>query len=204
MSDFFPELLRKLLGIGDVNAYLESDPVAALDSFKTATDLDPRSSYAWHRQSRIHSHLGNLQDAAASARRAHDCSPDDLQYARILALYLEKANGVDEACSFLGTVNAKKPTWAQGWIDHGMTLYNAKRYSEAVDVYGRGLESCKDSDSLWFNRACAYARLSHRERCLSDLKQAIALEPTHAVGAKTDEDLRPFWEDREFQSLIAR
>ena len=99
----------------------------------------------------------------------------------------------------------------QAWTDEQRELYqqavkllNDKQYAEAVEALGALVEVHPRAAHLWYNRACALARLDRPDEAIEALKRAVENGWTDTRHMRADEDLAALRERDEFKTLLQR
>ena len=81
-------------------------------------------------------------------------------------------------------------------------LSNEGRAEEAVALLDRALVQDPTSVRVLYARACAWALQKNAERAVSDLRSAIAVDPTIRFQAVNDSDFEPIREEPAFIDVI--
>ncbi|SHF40869.1 tetratricopeptide repeat protein [Dysgonomonas macrotermitis] len=68
------------------------------------------------------------------------------------------------------------------YIIKGSSLDYMDKSSQAIDVFGEGIEKFKDNYLLYFNRALVYNKIQEYKKAEADLEKTIALKRDHATS----------------------
>lgn len=103
-----------------------------------------------------------------------------------------------EACDKAIQINQKNDV---AWSVKCYSLIKLGKYQEALITCDKTLELIPDDDYAYYNKACSYALLGDKENMLINLKKAIEITAQFKIDAKTDEDLKNYWNDEDFKKL---
>ncbi len=99
----------------------------------------------------------------------------------------------------------------QAWTDdqreqyqQAVKLLNDKQYAEALEMFGALVEVHPRAAHLWYNRACALARLDRLDEAIEALKRAVENGWNDARHARADEDLAALNGREDFLALLNR
>jgi tetratricopeptide (TPR) repeat protein len=82
-------------------------------------------------------------------------------------------------------------------------LFDAGEYVEAKRVLTEALDRYDDRGTLYYNLACAEARLGETDPALEHLGAALQERPSLAEDARQDADLEPIRDDPRFAEIIS-
>jgi predicted Zn-dependent protease len=80
-----------------------------------------------------------------------------------------------QAAALLKQALALKPTWAEGWLYMGGTLYRLGRYQEAVDAFHKGTSLEPQIGTGWAFLGMAEAELRKDQQALTDIAKGETL-----------------------------
>ncbi len=123
--------------------------------------------------------LGQTQLAITSLDKALERNPGDAETYLHRALLYKHLNDKQAAFSDFAKaikINPALSSWrASFYLDQGQSANAIDDYTRAIEVNNGG---CKATELC--NRAAVYANLDHHRKAISDLNQAIKLQPTNA------------------------
>jgi eukaryotic-like serine/threonine-protein kinase len=136
----------------------------------------------------------HLEARFAAITGKHDLASSLLQQAEKLAMqsdseyYLEAVRLMADrkwssARDMLGTLADRNaiPTTLR-WTSLGRTQLQLGQYEDAKLSFTQSLERAPNASRLWLLRASCWGKLGDLNRAENDLKQALALDPTMAMG----------------------
>jgi hypothetical protein len=95
--------------------------------------------------------------------------------------------------------------WGEAWPFHSesMTAYDEKRYADALEAVGGGLERVPDHAGLHYNYAC-FATLAGDtgDDTFAHLRRAVELLPRFRDDARRDDDLAALRDDPRFEQAL--
>ena len=99
----------------------------------------------------------------------------------------------------------------QQWTDDQRELYQQaiqqmreQQHEQALAAFNRLVESHPRAAPVWYNRACALARLDRMDQAIEALKRAVEHGWLDARHTQADEDLAPLRERDDFQAIVRR
>lgn len=111
----------------------------------------------------------------------------------------------DEGAALIEQSLALYPDYVQGYYDLAMAQKLGGRYEASIASFRRVLDA--DPQNVWslYGIAANYADLRDRERALSYLRQAAALDPAHVKPEAAAQDhFQWLHGDAEFDALVQR
>ena len=110
----------------------------AEQALRTALKSDPQMAPAAYNLGVLLAE-GDLAQAVAFCRKAHQLRPDDVKYARTLAFYLQRQGNLEGAIAVLRPVVAKEPPDGDACLLLGELYQERRDLHSAADAYRRGL-----------------------------------------------------------------
>lgn len=99
----------------------------------------------------------------------------------------------------------------QQWTDEQREMYQraiqqmlAGQYEPALTALNRLVESHPRAAPVWYNRACALARLDRKDQAIEALKRAVEHGWLDARHTQADEDLAGLRDRDDFQAIVRR
>jgi hypothetical protein len=91
-----------------------------------------------------------------------------------------------------------------GWEVNGevLQLFEQERYADAKQVLTGALDEYGEQDLLFYNLACAEARLGETDAAMEHLATAVRLRPRFVEDARDDPDLVPLRDLPRFGELL--
>jgi tetratricopeptide (TPR) repeat protein len=104
------------------------------------------------------------------------CSPSEEE---LLLAGMEKmdAEAWVEAGEYFDRILDKNPNHAQALNAKGVSLFQQKKYKEAIPVFTQAIETDSSSYKPWFNRANANLELGNFKESVGDYNMASGLDP---------------------------
>ena len=115
---------------------------------------------------------------------------------------LERARSYRRICIGRMAPAAAEPRTAEEFYNHGVVLTNAGRYDEALELLNRTLQEQPDSARALYARASVWALRSKADAAVTDLRQAIAIDPQLRFQAVNDPDFELVREEPSFIDII--
>jgi tetratricopeptide (TPR) repeat protein len=196
---------------------LESDPVAALDSFDRAVTIDPRFELGHQNRAIALAALERWDEAEAALQRALEISPNSALALASLSQIYGIQDQYESALLFAQKATDADPAFLGGWSwranlerDMGTVAERASRDKEADDFriaavasYGRALELDPRSADVLIERSKLLRRMGNLEAAGADARQAVRLAPSDPYAwftlAEFQDRIREF--DAAMQSL---
>ncbi len=108
----------------------------------------------------------------------------------------------DSALDLFTRATQLDPDDPQGWHGRGATLSKMLRHDEAQDALDIAIDLKPDYLVAIWHRACDHSVNLQKEAALSDLRRAVALDPSVKESAKQDRSFQWLWADSEFLSIV--
>jgi uncharacterized Ntn-hydrolase superfamily protein len=109
---------------------------------------------------------------------------------------------VDDHESPIGELRRIFNMW-QEWalILEGYTLAEKGMITEAIHLGERAVKLSPEKGEPYFHLACYFAKASLYRKAMAALENAIERDPELGLRARTDTDLKPYWEDERFLEI---
>ncbi|MCL4202698.1 MAG: tetratricopeptide repeat protein [Pirellulaceae bacterium] len=154
---------------------------------------------------------GDLGDRKLPQVLTPTASVNGLTYLYALAL-AEQPEYMNLGINFYARLPLRVPVAdTQAWTDdqreqyqQAVKLLNDKQYAEALEMFGALVEAHPRAAHLWYNRACALARLDRLDEAIEALKRAVENGWNDARHARADEDLAALNGREDFLELLKR
>src|SRR5574338_781438 len=159
--------VRRLVALGH-EAAIVGDHRQARDVFVDAARLSPGDERIAYQLARAYEELGERPNAVR-------------EYCRFLALAPQASDGPDVRTRIAAL--SAKPGAAPGSdpasiaFRTGVTQMDQRHWREAVDAFGRVIQSLPRASEAYFDRAIALGALDQRDAAIRDLEQYLALRP---------------------------
>ena len=69
---------------------------------------------------------------------------------------------------------------AQAYLDQGNAAFNASKYDEAIQLYGKAISASPDFTDAYYNRGLANFKKGHQEKAIEDYTKALSLNSSLA------------------------
>lgn len=145
-------------------------------------------------------------DSASALRLAEEAlAASDVNYEALAlkGLIMAFDGAPDEGAALIEQSLALYPDYVQGYYDLAMAQKLGGRYEASIASFRRVLDA--DPQNVWslYGIATNYADLRDRERALSYLRQAAALDPAHVKPEAAAQDhFQWLHGDAEFDALV--
>ncbi len=116
---------------------------------------------------------------------------------------LLQAQKWEEASNAFAEITKTEPTNGRGWYGLGYAQHALGKYDKAVESYTKAVEILRGPFAM-YNLACAYARLSDKEKAFEWLNKAIDAGFTQAMQINSDPDLAALREDGRFKETLVK
>jgi tetratricopeptide (TPR) repeat protein len=93
--------------------------------------------------------------------------------------------------------------YEDAYVNASTLLMQEGREREAINLLNRAIAMSPGVADLYFNRACAHARLRDKSSLLADLEECFNLDPDQTVDVELDDDFAHYRDDEDFQMLMA-
>jgi len=172
-----PKLVAAHMNLGLV--LLDSDPAAALASFRHAADLTPTDGLPHYFEGRALERSGKLPEAIEEYRSAAAMTPKDADMQMALASALLNAGKFSEAEKQFHTTLALEPDAAPPKLGLAESLLREQKLQDAADAYAAYLTQVPGDREARFNHAAVLENLDHRDDALAELDHADqGVDPT--------------------------
>ena len=174
----------------------------ALKAFNRTVELNPTHAVGWCNKAAVLIDLQRYDEALPAAEQAIQLDPSlaDAHTNKASALFwLRRPKESLAAAKRAIDVNAEH---AGAHSTKGAALIALGDYDGALIACDHAIRLRPDFDEAYYNRACAHARLQHRDKAVRDLKKAIDLDVKFREMARTEDDFASLRDDPEFRKLV--
>jgi tetratricopeptide (TPR) repeat protein len=121
---------------------------------------------------------------------------------RVRALQFYEADQLDSALALYTRATQYNRNDKYAWHGIAATLGRLGRYDEALPAYDEALRIDSNYVGAIWHRACGYANALQKDKALSDLRRAIALDSTVKQDAQQDKCFEWMWGDSVYLSVV--
>ena len=89
---------------------------------------------------------------------------------------------VDAMAEALRNRADEQPDDPAPWAQLGHLYFDAGRFAEAIDAYGKALERDPENADLWTDFGVMHRRAGNPQRAIESFDRAIALDPRHEIS----------------------
>ncbi|NIO39434.1 MAG: tetratricopeptide repeat protein [Burkholderiales bacterium] len=151
----------------------------AVQAFRKASDLNPRSPDAHNNIGNALKKQGKLDAAIAAYRRALAIKPDFAEAHYNLGYVLQDQGKLDAAIAAYRKALAIKPDFADAHNNIGNALQKLGRLDEAVDAYSQALAIKPDFANAHYNIGVALKGQGKLDEAIAAYRRALAIKPDH-------------------------
>lgn len=165
-----PKLVAAQINLGLV--LLDSDPAAALASFRHAADLTPTEGRPHYFEGRALERSGKLPEAVEEYRSAAAMTPKNADFEIALASALLNAGKFSEAEKQFRATMALEPDAAPPKLGLAESLLREQKLQDAADAYAAYLAQVPGDREARFNHAAVLENLDRHDDALAELDRA--------------------------------
>lgn len=170
---------------------------------KAVPPVIPKASAQLSREALAAYGAGDSASALRLAEEALAASDANYEALALQGLITAFDGAPDEGAALIEQSLALYPDYVQGYYDLAMAQKLGGRYEASIASFRRVLDA--DPQNVWslYGIATNYADLRDRERALSYLRQAAALDPAHVKPEAAAQDhFQWLHGDAEFDALV--
>ena len=160
----------------------------AIKNYKIALELNPQHYYT-------NLNLGSIYESLHDDDIAYDyfMKALDIDY-HFMALFnlgvlAKKAQRLDLAIEYYEDCIRLNPEYGYGYLNWSLIYKDKNQIEQAIEILTIGIEATENMSYLYYHRACNYALLGDKDKCISDLQVALKLYPNFDKYMVKDEDL---------------
>ena len=143
--------------------HIESKYLEAVEAYSEAIELDPTRVDVWQNRSQCYWDLKKYDAAISDVNEALRLDPDNSNTLQLRDWY-----------------NANSPQMAQLAFQRGYSLHIESKYLEAAEAYSEAIELDPTDADVWHNRAQCYWDLKKYDAAISDVNEALRLNPDNS------------------------
>jgi tetratricopeptide (TPR) repeat protein len=151
----------------------------ALTDLNRALELDPKCVDALFQRARLLRYDNKLAEARQDLELAIQLAPDDAR------LYLERGYVLSDPLAmeadFAKSI-ALSPTNATAWLDRGLVYARENNLNEAQKCFDEAVRLAPLSTKILRNRAILHENTGNYAAAISDLNDALRIEPTFVIA----------------------
>ena len=195
-----PIYATALAGISE-SFQLENDWRTAIEYQEKAVTLGGHDPLMHVRLGQLKIDAGFSFEGLESIERAIEMEPESVELQLHKAEALDSMGQTSQAIVNLEDAIEFCPKDFRLGLRLSFYHYNLEQFEEAIEASLMAIEANCDEYASYWNAAVSSARLGKRDDCLNFLKDAVQRNPGAAEKILSDDDLEPFWNDPEFQTL---
>ena len=195
-----PVYVYALAGISE-SFQLEEDWLKAIEYQEKAVTLGRHDPMMHVRLGLLKLEAGFSFEGLESIERAIEMEPESVELQLHKADALDSMGQTSQAITTLEDAVEFCPKDFRLGLRLSFYHYNQEQFEEAIEASLMAIEANCDEYASYWNAAVSSARLGKRDDCLNFLKDAVERNPGAAERILSDNDLEPFWNDPEFQTL---
>lgn len=143
-----------------IGLFLDDDTAGAVKAFRTVTKLKPGLSDGWRNLGRVYLKEGNLEEAEAMLRKAHEVDPGEPRTAFFFGRLLEESGRLEEAVEAYRQTLEVYPDSRGAWASLGQTYYRMGRYRDCIRAFLEVLRIDPEHALAHHRRAQCYKALA--------------------------------------------
>lgn len=155
----------------------QGDPVAAINEYRAALELDPRHLASWVNLGVCQKERGHLPAAIDAFERAVDVAPDNLTARYNLARAFYDADVLQSAIEQFEAVLRLRPDWAEVECNIGEAYNRLNRADEAIAWFRKSLRHQGDKPTAYVGIGHAYQTKGDFVASEKALRDALAVNP---------------------------
>lgn len=157
-------------------------PAAAAEAFDQAALHGPALAAAHYQHARLRRDLGERERALASARRAIELAPQDVNALQLLAMLQEESGQLPAALATLDAALRLAPGRAALHHNRGVVLHRLGRHAESIGAHEQAQGLGLDVAEAHYNAGNTLQALGRGDEALAAYRRALALQPLHALS----------------------
>ena len=122
--------------------------------------------------------------------------------ARIRARQFYEGDQLDFALFWYTHATQYNPQDKHAWHGKAATLGRLGRHQEALGAFEEALRIDSNYVGAIWHRACGFAAQLEKDKALTDLRRAIAIDSTIKSAAQQDSCFWWMWQDEDFLALV--
>lgn len=113
-----------------------------------------------------------------------------------------RTNSLDFEIRFYERIIQEKPDYVDALSLLAQAYTSRKQYQKGLGIDQRLARLCPEDPLVFYNLACSYALLGHKEEALGALEHAVALGYREFTYMLKDADLKSLHQEEKFQKLL--
>jgi tetratricopeptide (TPR) repeat protein len=200
--EFYPENVEAWNWKGDL--HLKNNQLNdTLECCNKVLDIDPRNIDALKGKGNVLRHLQKLEDSISTYNSALEIDPTNIDCLMGKGMVLEEINMLEEAISCYDKVIQNKEEAIRGWIYKGGALIKCDKIAEAMQCYQESLKIGTYNAHSLFGIALVKSLQGKFDDALTNLDEAISLEPSLKQAANHELSFKDLRHDERFGVLVA-
>ena len=140
----------------------------ALESYKRALEINPRSFKALKNRANILYRIGRYDEAIDDFRKSLDINPQLIDAWYGMGNTMSKLGRFKEAVSAYENALKINHSFIDAWVSRGVALGNMARYHEAVESFDRALEINPSLKKALYGKYLALQKIKHGKELIND------------------------------------
>lgn len=175
----------------------------AIEYYRQVINLVPDDYMAYNNLGAIYEERGEYQVAKDYIEKSIEINDDYDKAYYNLGVINKRLGNDDEALKLYERAKEINPHYGNIYLNISEILIDRDLFLETIDLLSEGIINNPDVEELYYNRACCYSILRMETKAISDVRDAIRLNPSAIYDVIDDEDFDNLLDNLEFQKIIS-
>ena len=174
----------------------------AIDHYEKVLKLVPDDYHAYNNLGSIYEEMGEYKKAFEMFRKSIEIYPYFYKSKFNLGVvYKRLGNNKMALKNYYASLDLSE-SYHFTYLNISAIYIEEKEYEKSIEILTHGIESNKEADVLYYNRACCYAILGMEEEAISDIEESLSYNPNAIDWVKKDKDFKSLYSNNKFIDLL--
>lgn len=174
----------------------------AIEHYEKVLNLVPDDYHAYNNLGSIYEEMGDYKKAFDLFKKSIEIYPYFYKSKFNLGVvYKRLGNNKMALKNYYASLDLSE-SYHYTYLNISAIYIEEEEYEKSIEILSQGIESNREADVLYYNRACCYAILAREDEAIADIEESLRLYPNGIEWVKRDKDFTSLYTNKRFIDLL--